>query len=131
MSIADCPTRWGSMVKMISRLLEQEEAIRAIFGLDRDTSHLVPTWQDIHVWESLRSCSTFSFGGSYNFLSGNTHVAVSSVIPVLFNLADKILKENQDDSTLTRNIKNYRLCGKNVCLYQDKGNFEYCNFPRS
>ena len=38
-------------------------------------------------------------------MSGDTHVAVSSVIPVLFNLANKILKENQDDSTLTRNIK--------------------------
>ena len=34
-------------------------------------------------------------------------VTVSSVIPVLFNLANKILKENQDDSTLIRNLKRY------------------------
>ena len=40
-------------------------------------------------------------------MSGDTHVTVSSVIPVLFNLTNKILKENQDDSTLTRNIKKY------------------------
>ena len=53
------------------------------------------------------SCSPFSFGDLTDFLSGDTHVTVSSVIPVLFNLANKILKENQDDSTLIRNLKRY------------------------
>ena len=38
-------------------------------------------------------------------MSGDTHVTVSSVIPVLYNLANKILKENENDSTLTKNIK--------------------------
>ena len=106
MLIAHCPTRWKSKAKMISRLLEQENAIRAVLGLDRDASHLLPTWQDIHVWESLAAALS-PLEDLTDFLSGDTHVTVSSVIPVLFNLANKILKENQDDNTLTRNIKKY------------------------
>ena len=104
MLIADCPTRWGSMAKMISRLLEQEEAIRAVLGLNRDTSHLLPTWQDIHVWESLAAALS-PLEDLTDFLSGDTHATVSSVIPVLYNLANKILKEKENDSTLTKNIK--------------------------
>ena len=53
MLIADSLTRWGFMAKMISRLHEQEEAIQAFLGLHRDTSHMLPIWEDIHVWESL------------------------------------------------------------------------------
>ena len=102
--IADCPTRWGSMAKMISRLLEQEEAIRAVLGLSRDTSHLLPTWQDIHVWESLAAALS-PLEDLTDFLSGDTHVTASSVIPVLYNLANKILKDNENDSTLTKNMK--------------------------
>ena len=104
MLITDCPTRWGSMAKMISRLLEQEEAIRAVLGLNRDTSHLLPTWQDIHAWESLTAALS-PLEDLTDFLSGDIHVTVSSVIPVLYNLANKILKEKENDSTLTKNIK--------------------------
>ena len=45
-SLQDCPTRWGSTAKMVSRILEQEESIRIVLSADRKTSHLVPTWQD-------------------------------------------------------------------------------------
>ena len=31
--ITDCATRWGSMHKIIGRLLEQEKAIRIVFGV--------------------------------------------------------------------------------------------------
>ncbi len=37
--IKDCPTRWGSMEAMISRLLEQEDAVRVVLGTDQKTSH--------------------------------------------------------------------------------------------
>ena len=37
------PTRWGSMSKMVSRILEQKEPIRLVLSSDRITSHLVPT----------------------------------------------------------------------------------------
>ena len=61
------------MAKMISRLLEQEEAIRAVLGLNRGTSHLLLTWQDIYVWESL-STALSPLEDLTDFLSGDTHV---------------------------------------------------------
>ena len=129
MLIADCPTRRGSMAKMIARLLEQEDAIRAVLGLDRDTSHLLPTWQDIHVWESLAAALS-PLEDLTDFLSGDTHVTVSSVIPVLFKFVNKILKENENDSTLTRNIKKY-ITDYMEKKYADIKTKEYCNIPRS
>ncbi len=38
---------------MISRVLEQEEAIRTVLSADRKTTHLVPNWQDIDVLVSI------------------------------------------------------------------------------
>ena len=57
---------------MISRLLEQEDEIRAVLGFDRDISHLLPTWQDIHVWESLAAALS-PLEDLTDFLSGDTH----------------------------------------------------------
>ena len=51
--VSDCATRWGSMAKMVSRILQQEEAIRVVLSIDRKVSHLVPTWQDIDVLTSI------------------------------------------------------------------------------
>ena len=51
--IADCETRWGSKYKMMERVIEQEHAIRRVLSQDRKSSHLVPTWQDIDVIESV------------------------------------------------------------------------------
>lgn len=92
------------MAKMITKLLEQEKAIRAVLGLNRDTTHLLPTWQDIHVWKSLAAALS-PLEDLTDFLSSDTHVTVSSMIPVLYNLANKVLKEKENDSTLTKNIK--------------------------
>lgn len=51
--ISDCKTRWGSTQKMIQRLVEQEKAIRVVLASDRKVSHLIPTWQDLDVWNSI------------------------------------------------------------------------------
>ena len=69
--INDCPTKWGSMEAMVSRLLEQEPAVRAVLEADRKTSHLIPTWQDIDVLQSLSPISDLT-----DFLSGENHVTV-------------------------------------------------------
>ena len=37
------------------RILEQEKAIRQVVGTDCKTCHLVPTWQDIDVLQSVHS----------------------------------------------------------------------------
>lgn len=43
------------MSKMVSRILEQKEAIRLVLNPDRSTSHLVPTWQDLDVLQAIDS----------------------------------------------------------------------------
>lgn len=51
--ITESPTRWGSRQKMIQRVLEQEKAITQVLAADKKSRHLVPTWQDIDVLESV------------------------------------------------------------------------------
>ena len=97
--VADCVTRWGSMEKMVSRILEQEEALRVVLSSDRKTTHLIPTWQDVHVFESITKAL------STDFLSGDSHVTVSSIQPVLHNLGCRVLSEDGSDTPLTKEIK--------------------------
>ena len=49
----DVSTRWGSKAAMIERILEQQEAIRVVLAQDRKTSHLVLSWQDFDVLQSV------------------------------------------------------------------------------
>ena len=102
--INDCPTRWGSMEAMVSRLLEQEPAVRSVLGADRKTSHLIPTWQDIDVLESIAKALS-PISDLTDFLSGENHVTVSSILPVLHNLKAKVLLPKEEDTTLTKDIK--------------------------
>ena len=44
---------WGSMQKMIARLLEQEKAIRIVLGSVQTASNLFPTWQDLDVRSTI------------------------------------------------------------------------------
>ena len=48
------------MQKMISRILEQQHAIHQVLHDDRKYRHLVSTWQDIDVLESLNAPSDFT-----------------------------------------------------------------------
>ena len=41
--------RWGSLQKMVSRLFEQQKAIKVVLSSDCTVSHLMPTWQDLDV----------------------------------------------------------------------------------
>ncbi|CAB4038869.1 zinc finger BED domain-containing 1-like, partial [Paramuricea clavata] len=53
----ECPTQWGSTLHMISCVLANKKAIRRVLGNDKDTSHLVPSWQDLesrYVAEDLK-----------------------------------------------------------------------------
>lgn len=51
--ITDTPTRWGSLQHMINRVIEQEKALSQVLRADKKTRHLVLTWQDMDVLESL------------------------------------------------------------------------------
>ena len=42
-----------SAYDMMERILEQMKAIRIVLGGDRNLSHLIPTWQDCDVLQSV------------------------------------------------------------------------------
>ena len=88
---------------MVRRLLEQETAVRIVLSSDRKTSHLVLTWQDLEVLESLAKVLS-PLAELTDSLSGKKMATISSVIPVLHNIADKILKEEDTDSDLKQKI---------------------------
>ncbi|XP_049337568.1 E3 SUMO-protein ligase ZBED1-like [Astyanax mexicanus] len=102
--VTESPTRWGSRQKMVGRLIEQEKAIVKVLSTDKKTRHLVPTWQDVDILESVHKALSplVSFTDA---LSGETYVSVSYVKPVLHLLNEDILKPDADDSDLTKSIK--------------------------
>ena len=102
--VVDCATRWGSTEKMVSRLLEQEPAVRQILVGDRKTTHLVPAWQDIEVLESLQSAIK-PLADFTDMLSGEKRVTLSALRPVLHIFKTDILAESDENTTLTADIK--------------------------
>ena len=102
--VSDCVTRWGSKEKMVGRILEQEKAIRQVVGTDRKTCHLVLTWQDIDVLQSVHS-AVKDLADFTDMLSGEDRVTLSSLRAVLHILKNKVLVESPVDTTLTKDIK--------------------------
>lgn len=100
----DCPTRWGSSHKMVSRIIEQESAIRAVLSADRKCSHLIPRWQDIEVLEAINSALT-PVAELTDLLSGEKYISISAVKPVLSHMSMEALADSDDDTTLTMDIK--------------------------
>ena len=100
----DCQTRWGSMQKMVDRILEQEKAIHIVLGSDRKTSHLTLTWQDLDVLTAINKalCPLATFT---DVTSGEKYVTSSSILPIMDLLSNSVLKENEDDVALTNNIR--------------------------
>jgi len=89
---------------MISRVLEQEKALRQVLSLDRKTTHLVPTWQDLEVLESINKTLT-PLADFTDILSGEKYVTFSALAPLLKHITDDVLCENEEDTTLTADIK--------------------------
>ena len=101
---ADVSTRWGSTAVMVKRILEQKEAIRIVLSGDRSTSHLAISWQDIDLLTSISAFVT-PLEDLTNTLSGETHVTISAVKPVLQHLCNVLLAESREDSELTKEMK--------------------------
>ena len=88
---------------MISQVLEQEKALRQVSFVDRKTAHLVPTWQDLEVLESInRALAPLA---DFTLLSGEKYVTFSALLPLLKHIIDDILCEDEEDTTLTPDIK--------------------------
>ena len=96
----DVVTRWGSTYDMVERMLEQVDAVRTVLG----SSHLTPTWQDRDILESVAAtlkplkCMT-------DALAGENCVTVSAVKPLLNHLLEKVLVAEDDDTDLTKEMK--------------------------
>ena len=100
----DCQTRWGSLQKMIARVLEQEKALRQVLSVDRKTAHLVPTWQNLEVLESINKVLA-PLADFTDILSGEKYVTFSALIPLLKHITDDVLCDDEEDTTLTTDIK--------------------------
>ncbi|XP_024859016.1 E3 SUMO-protein ligase ZBED1-like [Kryptolebias marmoratus] len=100
----ESPTRWGSRYKMIAHLLEQEKAITQVLAADGTTRHLVPTWQDIEILDSVSK----ALGSLHEFtdaLSAENYVTVSCLKPVLELFKSDLLQPKDGETDLTRKIK--------------------------
>ncbi|KAJ8358392.1 hypothetical protein AAFF_G00010390 [Aldrovandia affinis] len=113
--ITESPTRWGSCLQMMERVLEQEKAIIQVLAADKKTRHLVPTWQDIQVLElvtaALKPLQDFT-----DALSGEMYVTVSYLKPVIHLLNAEVLNPNEGDTELTQEIKTEALLVENTAL---------------
>ena len=98
--VTDCPTRWGSQHKMIFRILEQDAAIRMVLSEDRKTTHLIPTWQDSMVLESVNAALS-PVAEFTDFMSGEKYVSISAIKPLMRHLERVLLEEKEDESDLT------------------------------
>ena len=92
------------MAKMVSRILEQKEAIRLVLSADRSTSSIVPTWQDLDVLQAIDSAIS-PLSALTDILSGDKYVTISAVLPMLHILKTDLLKEEDTDTPLTKDIK--------------------------
>ena len=89
---------------MVERILEQESAIRVVLSADRKVSHLIPTWQDIEVLQSIHKALSPLLSLT-DILSGENYVTVSAVLPMLQLIEISVLKEDENDTQLTKDMK--------------------------
>ena len=59
---------------MVSSILEQKIAICLVLSADRNTSNIVPTWQDLGILQFISPLSSLT-----DILSGEQYVTVSAV----------------------------------------------------
>lgn len=88
----------------MKRILEQEQAIRSVLSADRRTTHLIPTWQDVEVLQSI-AAGLDPLASLTDLLSGEKYVTISAVLPLLHLIKNDLLKKKDSDSTLTSDIK--------------------------
>ncbi len=88
----------------MKRILEQEQAIRSVLSADRKTTHLIPTWQDVEVLQSI-TAALDPLASLTGLLSGEKYATISAVLPLLYLIKNDLLKQKDSDSTLTSDIK--------------------------
>ena len=80
------------------------DAIRVVLGQDRKVSHLVPSWQDLDVLNSVVA-AIGPLQEITDILSGEQRITCSAIKPLLDVLYDKVLATTDDETSLTKEIK--------------------------
>ena len=75
---------------MIKRLLENEEEVKHVLVNDWKTAHLLPSWQDMKVLESVNEAME-PLAELTDIMSGSKFVTVSSLKPMLYRLEKQVL----------------------------------------
>ena len=81
-----------------------EEAVKRVLTSDRKTALLTLTWQDRDVLKSI-DCVLSQLTSLTDVLSGENYVTSSALLPLMDLLNNTILKDDDDDTELTRTIK--------------------------
>lgn len=93
--IHDVVTRWGSTFEMISRFLEQQQAVCAVLAGDRSTWHLMPKDTDITTLENVNQL----LNKLHNFIDA---LAVEKRVTVMEHIDNEILTDQAENNILTR-----------------------------
>ena len=68
---------------MVSRILEQIQAIHVVLSADRKYSHLLPTWQDTEVLEAINFVLS-SLDDLTDFLFGEDYVCINLIYQICY-----------------------------------------------
>ena len=97
-------TQWGSTYLMISRILDQQEALSAVLAEDRKNWHRMPTDSELSILETIRDIlKPLSF--LTDALAGEKEVTASAVIPVLKHIKRKLAVDNANDTILATEVE--------------------------
>ena len=72
----DVVTGWGSTYDMVERMLEEVDAVRCVLSEDITSAHLVPTWQDRDILQSITAAALKPLKCMTNALSGESCVTI-------------------------------------------------------
>lgn len=96
------------MHSMMTRLLEQQDAVKRVLVDDRKTATLVVDWYEVMENMKLITSALEDYASLTDALSGEKHVTISSVLPLLHHISS--LAENSEppideEETLNHDIK--------------------------
>ena len=89
---------------MIKRIGEQREAISVVLASDVNAFHLVLNWQDCDIIDSMTTALD-PLGDLTDALSTEKHITISAVCPLMNRLTKEMLKEADEDTSLTAQMK--------------------------
>ena len=101
--MGDVVTRWGSTYEMVSRILEQQQAISSVLAEDRKNWYRMPTDTEFSILEAVvEVLKPLSY--LIDALSGEKQVTASAVLPIMKHVKSK-LSPGSSDSRLAKEMK--------------------------